>query len=171
MIGANMTQILVGDLFESGAQTLVNTVNCVGVMGKGVALAFRKRFPEMYADYVARCEVGQVRLGEPYLYRRDELPWILNFPTKGHWRAVSRLADIVAGLEYLEQHYRAWRITSLAVPALGCGQGGVEWRVVGPVLVHYLDRLDIPLKLYAPQGTPRAELQLGPLGARALAEL
>src|SRR5262245_52928371 len=115
-----MTQILVGDLFQSGAQTLVNTVNCVGVMGKGVALEFKRRFPDMYEDYVARCAARQVRLGEPYLFHRPAPPWILNFPTKDHWRAVSRLADIVAGLESLEEHYREWGITSLAVPPLGC---------------------------------------------------
>jgi O-acetyl-ADP-ribose deacetylase (regulator of RNase III)/uncharacterized protein YwgA len=160
-----MAQVLVGDLFQSGAQTLVNTVNCVGVMGKGVALEFKKRFPDMHEDYVARCAANQVRLGEPYLFRRPEPPWVLNFPTKGHWRAVSRLSDIVAGLEYLENHYRDWGITSLAVPPLGCGQGGLEWRVVGPVLLRYLDRLDIPVKLYAPQGTPQAELDLGFLSA------
>jgi uncharacterized protein YwgA len=134
-------------------------------MGKGVALEFRKRYPDMYADYVARCAAKQVRLGEPYLFRRPEPPWILNFPTKGHWRAVSRLHDIVAGLECLTRHYREWGITSLAIPPLGCGQGGLEWRVVGPVLLRYLEQLDIPVKLYAPQGTPQAELDLGFLAA------
>ena len=91
-----MIKILIGDLFESTAQTLVNTVNTVGVMGKGVALGFRKRFPEMYEDYVRRCEQREVQLGRPYLYRRMIPPYIINFPTKGHWRSVSNLADIVA---------------------------------------------------------------------------
>ncbi|HLY29694.1 MAG TPA: macro domain-containing protein [Ktedonobacterales bacterium] len=155
---------LVSDLFNSNAQTLVNTVNCVGVMGKGVALEFKKRFPEMYEDYVARCAHHQVRLGEPYLYRRLFPPNILNFPTKGHWRSVSKLEDIVAGLEYLEAHYREWGITSLAVPPLGCGQGGLEWRVVGPTLFRYLSRLEIPVELYAPIGTPPEELETSFLG-------
>src|SRR4051812_42607886 len=149
-----MLGILTGDIFESGAQTLVNTVNCVGVMGAGVALQFKKRFPDMYADYLARCERHAVRLGEPYLFQRQSPPWILNFPTKGHWRSTSRLSDIEAGLSYLAEHYRAWGITSLAVPPLGCGQGGLEWRVVGPVLARHLDQLDIPVTLYAPLGTP-----------------
>src|SRR5438128_9567908 len=100
-----MVRTLIGDLFQSQAQTLVNTVNCVGVMGKGVALEYKKRFPDMYADYVARCAAGQVRLGEPYLFRRLWPPWILNFPTKDHWRSVSRLADIVRGLEHLQKRY------------------------------------------------------------------
>src|SRR6266508_6326123 len=141
-------------MFESDAQTLVNTVNCVGVMGKGIALEFKKRFPDMYADYVARCERGQVRLGEPYLYRTPVPPWILNFPTKDHWRSVSRLEDIIQGLDHLLQHYEEWGIKSIAVPPLGCGQGQLEWRVVGPTLYRYLSRMDIPVELYAPHGTP-----------------
>lgn len=155
---------LVSDLFDSDAQTLVNTVNCVGIMGKGVALEFKKRFPEMYEDYVARCAHHQVRLGEPYLYRQLFPPNILNFPTKDHWRSVSKLDDIVAGLQYLEAHYREWGITSLAVPPLGCGQGQLEWRVVGPTLFRYLDRLEIPVELYAPIGTPPEELEASFLG-------
>ena len=154
-----MVKVLIGDLFKSEAQTLVNTVNCVGVMGKGVALEFKKRFPEMYEDYVRRCEARQVKLGEPYLYQRLVPPWILNFPTKDHWRSVSRLEDIVLGLEYLERHYAEWGITSLAAPPLGCGQGQLEWRVVGPTLYRYLNRLSIPVELYAPYGTPHEELQ------------
>ena len=154
-----MIRVRVGDLFESEMQTIVNTVNCVGVMGKGLALEFKKRFPDMYEDYVARCRAKQVRLGEPYLYRRLLPPWIINFPTKDHWRSVSRLSDIVAGLEYLERHYHEWEITSLAVPALGCSNGQLEWRVVGPTLYRYLSRFDIPVELYAPLGTPEEEIE------------
>lgn len=153
-----MVRVIQGDLFASGAQTLVNTVNCVGVMGKGVALEFKKRFPDMYEDYVRRCKAGRVKLGRPYLYRRLVEPWILNFPTKDHWRSVARLDDIVEGLEYLKAHYKAWGITSLAVPPLGCGQGQLEWRVVGPTLIRHLKRLDIPVELYAPHGTPAEEM-------------
>ncbi len=154
-----MIQPLVGNIFESEAQTLVNTVNCVGVMGKGLALEFKKLFPDMYEDYMIRCKAKEVRLGEPYLYRRLLPPWILNFPTKDHWRSVSRLSDIVAGLEYLEKHYREWGITSLAVPALGCNNGRLDWHVVGPTLYRYLSRLDIPVELYAPYGTPKEEIE------------
>lgn len=151
-------KIRVGNLLESSAQTLVNTVNTVGVMGKGIALEFKKWFPEMHRDYVERCAAGSVKLGEPYLYRSVIPPWILNFPTKDHWRSVSRLSDIVAGLEYLERHYRQWGITSLAVPPLGCGYGGLDWHVVGPTLYRHLKRLDIPVELYAPHGTPPSEM-------------
>lgn len=152
--------VLQGDLFESNAQTLVNTVNTVGVMGKGIALGFKKRFPDMYADYQARCERGEVQLGRPYLFRRLVPPWIINFPTKGHWRARSRLADVEQGLRYLADHIEEWGVESLAVPPLGCGEGGLEWRVVGPTLYEHLSGLGIPVTLYAPFDTPHAELQI-----------
>ena len=80
-----MVKVLIGDIFESGAQTLVNTVNCVGVMGKGLALEFKSRFPDMYKDYKSRCKNGLVKLGQPYIYKPIVGPWILNFPTKDHW--------------------------------------------------------------------------------------
>lgn len=154
-----MIKVLIGDIFESKAQTLVNTVNTVGVMGKGVALGFRKRFTEMYEDYVLRCKRREVQLGKPYLYRRVVPPNVLNFPTKEHWRSVSRLKDITDGLNYLRAHIREWGITSLAVPPLGCGEGQLEWRVVGPTLYRHLSELGIPVELYAPFGTPHQELQ------------
>jgi len=154
-----MVRVLIGDLFASKAQTLVNTVNCVGVMGKGIALEFKKRFPDMFKDYEARCKRGEVRLGKPYLYKSLAHQWILNFPTKEHWRSLARLEDIVRGLEYLIAHYERWQITSLAVPPLGCGQGQLEWGVVGPTLYRYLSQMDIPIEIYAPYGTPHEELQ------------
>jgi O-acetyl-ADP-ribose deacetylase (regulator of RNase III) len=154
-----LIKVIDGDLFASDAQTLVNTVNCVGVMGKGVALEFKQRFPAMYADYVARCERGEVRLGQPYLFRYLTTPWVLNFPTKGHWRSVTKLDDIVQGLRHLIDHYEEWGITSLAVPPLGCGNGQLEWRIVGPTLYRLLSEITVPVELYAPHGTPHEELQ------------
>lgn len=154
-----MIRVHMGNIFESEMQTVVNTINCVGIMGKGLALEFKKRFPDMYEDYLIRCKAKQVCLGEPYLYRSLLSPWIVNFPTKDHWRSVSRLSDIRAGLEYLERHYREWGILSLAVPALGCGNGQLEWRVVGPTIYRCLSRLDIPVDLYAPYGTPAEEIE------------
>lgn len=155
-----MITVMVGDIFESKAQTLVNTVNCVGVMGKGIALEFKKRFPEMFEHYVSRCNAKKVRLGRPYLYKTLFPPWILNFPTKDHWRSVSRLDDIVQGLRYLQQHFQEWGIKSLAVPPLGCGHGQLEWRVVGPTMYRYLKAMGIPVEIYAPYGTPHKELEL-----------
>lgn len=147
-----MVTLVAGDLFDSEAQTLVNAVNCAGVMGKGIALTFRRRFPDMFADYAARCQRGEVRLGKPYLYRGASLPWILNFPTKRHWRSVSQLEDIITGLSYLKAHYRVWEITSLAFPALGCGAGQLSWDVVGPALYDALSQFAIPVELYPPSG-------------------
>ncbi len=99
-----MLQALIGDLFASRAQTLVNTVNCVGVMGKGVAEQFKTRFPAMFEDYKSRTDCKAVRPGEPYLYRDASRTQIVNFPTKDHWRSPSRLADIERGLDYLVAH-------------------------------------------------------------------
>jgi O-acetyl-ADP-ribose deacetylase (regulator of RNase III) len=87
-------EILIGDIFESKAQTIINTVNCVGIMGKGIAADFKKRYPEMFEDYAARCKRGGVKPGVPYLYRTLFPPQIINFPTKSHWRAMSRIEDI-----------------------------------------------------------------------------
>ncbi|HOZ46674.1 MAG TPA: macro domain-containing protein [Candidatus Hydrogenedentes bacterium] len=151
-------KVLVGDLFQSKAQTLINTVNCVGVMGKGIALEFKKRFPDMFEDYARRCARGQVKPGIPYLYRSVLPPQIVNFPTKDHWKSVSRIEDVRNGLKYLADHFREWEITSLAMPPLGCGNGQLEWRVVGPMIYRYATLMDIPVELYAPYGTPPREL-------------
>lgn len=153
-----MIRVLIGDIFQSRARTLVNTVNCAGVMGKGIALEFKKRFPAMYADYKARCDAGLVRLGEPYLYSAHPTLLIVNFPTKDHWRSPSRLADIVRGLDYLVAHFSEWGITSVAMPPLGAGNGGLEWTLVGPVIYQKLSGLDIPIEMYAPYGTPQHQL-------------
>jgi O-acetyl-ADP-ribose deacetylase (regulator of RNase III) len=153
-----MFKALIGDLFASRAQTLVNTVNCVGVMGKGVALEFKKRFPDVFDDYAARCERKEVKLGEPYLYRSAAGTSVLNFPTKNHWRSPSRLADIERGLDYFVDHYAQWGITSAAFPPLGCGNGGLDWSEVGPLIYGKLNRLPISVEVYAPYGTPKHEL-------------
>ncbi len=153
-----MITVVKGDLFRSKAQTLVNTVNCVGVMGKGIALGFKKRFPDMFADYVQRCDAGAVKLGEPYIYRSLLPPWVLNFPTKDHWRSVARLSDITSGLDHVAAHYKDWGIESLAVPPLGCGEGQLDWRVVGPTLYRRLAELDVDVELYAPHDAPEAEM-------------
>ena len=155
-----MIKVLKGNLFDSDAQTIVNTVNCVGVMGKGIALGFKERYPKMYAEYVDLCERGEVRLGRPYLYKSDDHSWILNFPTKDHWRSLAKVNDIIDGLQYLADNYKKWGIKSLAVPPLGTGQGQLEWRVVGPILFKFLSEMDIPVELYAPLEAEQDELEL-----------
>lgn len=153
-----MFKALIGDLFASEAQTLVNTVNCVGVMGKGIALEFKKRFPSLFDDYAERCARKQVRLGEPYLYSAAGGKLVVSFPTKDHWRSPSRLADIENGLDYFVEHYMEWGITSIAFPPLGCGNGGLEWSEVGPLIYGKLHKLPISIEVYAPYGTSRHEL-------------
>lgn len=160
-----MFKALIGNLFSSQAQTLVNTVNCVGIMGKGVALEFKKAYPAMFEDYAARCEREEMRLGEPYLYRDASGTMIVNFPTKGHWRSTSRLADIEKGLDYFAAHAGQWGIRSVAFPPLGCGNGGLEWKEVGPLIYSKLRNADFDIEVYAPYGTPKHELTLEFLGA------
>ena len=157
----NKITVLIGDLFESHAQTLTNTVNTVGVMGKGIALQFKKRYPNMYNDYLHRCDQKSVKIGEPYLFKGSLFDkWVLNFPTKEHWRSPSRLDAIQKGLKHIQVNYEEWGIESLAVPPLGCGEGNLEWRIVGPTLYRGLAELDIPIDLYAPFGTPHEELRI-----------
>ncbi len=146
--------VQVGNLFSSRAQTLVNPVNCVGVMGKGLALEFKRRYPAMFQEYRYLCAAHQLRPGEPYLYRDLNGASILNFPTKDHWRNPSELRTIVSGLQWFRARYRIFGIQSIAFPALGCGNGGLPWETVGPVLYRYLRDLPIPVELYAPLGTP-----------------
>jgi O-acetyl-ADP-ribose deacetylase (regulator of RNase III)/uncharacterized protein YwgA len=151
-------KILVGDILKSKAQTLVNTVNCVGIMGKGIALEFKNQFPEMFRDYTQRCVRHEVCIGQPYIYKTLLDKQILNFPTKEHWKSVSKVDDIKKGLDYLSTYYKHWNITSIAIPPLGCGNGQLEWRVVGPLIYEYAKKMDIPVEIYAPFGTSPAEL-------------
>jgi O-acetyl-ADP-ribose deacetylase (regulator of RNase III) len=139
-----------GDILRSQAQTLVNTVNCVGVMGKGVALAFRRAYPEMYRDYVARCRAGEVLPGRPYLYKTGTRRQIINFPTKGHWRSDSRISDVRGGLAVVRTHLSEWGIDSLAFPALGCGNGGLDWADVKPLIAEAFADTPIDVEVYEP---------------------
>lgn len=153
-----MIKVLIGNLFESQVQTLVNTVNCVGVMGKGVAQEFKKRYPALFEDYARRCSDKQVKPGIPYFYEDLFGTSILNFPTKDHWRSPSKVADIIRGLDMFSEKHREWGIKSIAFPPLGCGNGGLEWSVVGPIMYQKLAGLDIEVEIYAPFGTPRQQL-------------
>lgn len=154
-----MIEILIGDMFKSGSQTLVNTVNCVGVMGKGIAEEFKKRYPEMFLSYKKDCELGRIVPGKLSFYGNlFNKNFIINFPTKNHWKSPTLLKDIEDGLNYFLAHYKAWGITSVAFPPLGCGNGGLTWSVVGPLMYGKLKDLDIPVKIYAPFGTSAKEL-------------
>ena len=158
-------KVLIGDIFESEMKTLVNTVNCVGVMGKGIAQIVKAKYPKMSDDYAHRCAMKEVRLGEPYHYSDLTGISIINFPTKQHWRAATRLSDIEDGLDHLVAHVPTWKIESIAFPPLGCGNGGLEWAKVGPLMYSKLKDLDIPVEIYAPFGTPARELKVDFLDA------
>lgn len=134
-------------IFESPAQTLVNTVNCVGVMGKGLAQAFKQREPDMFAAYKRICDNRSLEPGKLWLWRgRDN--WILNFPTKVHWRNPSKLEWIEAGLAKFVSAYADQGITEISFPQLGCGNGNLDWKDVRPLMEQYLSSLPIPVYVH-----------------------
>jgi O-acetyl-ADP-ribose deacetylase (regulator of RNase III) len=156
-----MLEISNGNLLTAPVEALVNTVNTEGVMGKGIALQFKQAFPEMYKAYELACKADEVRLGSVHVYDLGGLVggprWIINFPTKGHWRSKSRLVDIERGLDDLVRKVRELGITSIAVPPLGCGYGGLAWSDVEPLIVKAFQRVpDVLVRLYPPSGTPDA---------------
>ena len=143
-----MVTYVKGDIFNSSAQVLTNAVNCVGVMGKGVALEFKKRYPSMFEDYKKRCELNQIKPGHLYLWENDKVQ-ILNFPTKRHWQDQSLLSDIEDGLKFLANNYIDLGIDSLAMPAIGCGLGGLDWNQVKPLIDKYLGYIpDLEVYVY-----------------------
>lgn len=138
-----------GNILDSHMQTLVNAVNTVGAMGKGLALQFKKKYPDMYQEYRQMCDRGELTTGKLHLFRASD-HWILNFPTKAHYRSKSKLRDIEEGLKELRKSYKIWGIESMAIPALGCGYGGLEWYDVRQLIARYLGDLPIPIEVYEP---------------------
>ena len=132
--------IRTGDIFSSDAHVLVNPVNCVGVMGKGLALQFKKRYPKMYETYVEWCHDKYITVGQPQLYTAST-PRILLFPTKLHWRNPSTLYMIDESLYRVAERYQEWNITSIAFPKIGTGEGGLSWDAVKPMIESYLGQL------------------------------
>jgi O-acetyl-ADP-ribose deacetylase (regulator of RNase III) len=153
-------QYLKGDIFSSQAQVIVNTVNCQGVMGKGLALAFKQKYPDMFAVYERECQTGKLKIGRPTIYQKS-YPWILNFPTKNHWRNPSKLEYIEKGLAFLANNYKRAGILSIAFPKLGAQNGKLSWDDVGPVMAKHLSQLDINVYIYIADGDK--EYQYNPL--------
>lgn len=131
-----MIELTNGNLLQAPVEALVNAVNTVGVMGKGIALQFRQSFPEMFRAYETACRAGEVRLGAMQVFDRGisttGARWIVNFPTKRHWREASLLADIDSGLVDLVTVVQRLGVRSIAIPPLGCGLGGLDWSDVCP---------------------------------------
>lgn len=139
-----------GNIFDSKAQTLANPVNCFGVMGKGLALEFKKWFPGLEKAYRSACEAGEVGIGRPWIYKVTEARQVLCFPTKDHWKYPSRYEYVEKGLEAIIDHHVEWQIHSLALPPLGCGLGGLEWNRVKPMIEETLGDLDMPVEVFEP---------------------
>lgn len=143
-----------GNLLKADAEALVNTVNTVGVMGKGIALMFKEEFPENFQAYSAACKQGDVQVGRMFVTRRNALlgpKWIVNFPTKKHWRQPSKLEWIEQGLEDLKTVISENHITSIALPPLGSGNGGLEWETVRTLIIRALEPLnDVDVIVYEP---------------------
>lgn len=143
-----MLTYVVGDLFRSPVDVLVNTVNTVGVMGKGIAKKFKTIYPEMFKEYQRLCETKQLTIGKLWLYKTPN-KWILNFPTKTTWRMPSRIDYIESGLKAFVKGYAVNGITSVAFPALGCGNGELNWNnQVRPLMDKYLRWLPIDIFIY-----------------------
>ena len=169
-IGRNISLIDGGDIFFSEAQTLTVTVNLQRVMGKGLALRAKEQFPDVYVEYEKACRSKKITTERPYIYKREEsvvdelidikprrvniknpMKWFLLFATKRDWRANSRIEDIKDGLKWLEKNCREEGIQSLAMSALGCTNGGLNWADVAPLMCKSLDRIGIPVEIYLPR--------------------
>jgi O-acetyl-ADP-ribose deacetylase (regulator of RNase III) len=146
-----------GDIFESNAQTLVNTVNCLGVMGKGLALQFKKRYPAMFLAYERICKNDLLQIGKLWIYKTDHR-WILNFPTKYDWRQPSKEEYLELGLQNFLESYKDKGITSVAFPLLGASNGGLDPAISLKIMRRYLEQCDIPVYIYLSYKSENAEL-------------
>ena len=139
-----MINIVSGDIFESQTQTIVNTVNCVGVMGKGIALEYKKRYPEMFNRYKVLCDRGLMKVGNLWLYKTED-KWILNFPTKEHWKNKSKIEYLISGLDKFVETYKE---RGISFPLLGATNGGLDPRLSLDVMVNKLSSCDIPVYIF-----------------------
>ncbi len=153
-----MIRFKTGDMFAEDAEALVNTVNCVGVMGRGIALQFKRAFPSNFKAYAAHCKRGEMKPGRVFVFETGSgVPprYIINFPSKRHWRGKSRLEDIESGLRSLVEEIRKRDIRSVAIPPLGSGLGGLDWSLVrARILQAFEDLEDIDVVVFEPGGGP-----------------
>lgn len=152
-----MIEFRTGNILEANADALVNTVNCVGIMGRGIALQFKNVFPENFKAYAIACNRNEVHPGKMFVFETGELSprYIINFPTKRHWRGKSRIDDIEVGLIDLVRVLKRTNIRSVAIPPLGSGLGGLDWRDVRPRIVAALEQVpSVSVTIYEPSGAP-----------------
>ena len=151
-----------GDILAEDVEALVNTVNCVGIMGRGIALQFKKAFPGNFRVYSRACERGDVQPGRMFLHETGSLTnprYIINFPTKRHWRGRSRIEDIEAGLENLVELVHALGLRSIALPPLGSGLGGLDWSQVRQRILEAMRNLDdVDIVIFEPNGAPETRV-------------
>lgn len=143
-----------GDLLKADADALVNAVNTVGVMGKGIALQFRETYPECFKSYKIACQTGELTAGKMHVFATGNVTnprYIINFPTKRHWRDKSRLEDIKSGLKALTQTIKDHKINSIAIPPLGCGNGGLDWQEVRILVEAFAEISAVKILLYIQQ--------------------
>lgn len=156
-----MIEFTSGDILKDDSDAIVNTVNCVGVMGRGIALQFKNAWPENFKAYEAACKREEVQPGRMFIYDTEQLSaprYIINFPTKRHWRGKSRMQDIDAGLEAMVRDIGRLGIRSVAIPPLGSGLGGLEWSEVRPRIEAAMQALpDVRVRIYQPKGAPQAD--------------
>lgn len=144
-----ITQVIKGNIFNTKCQTIVNTVNCVGVMGKGIALVYKMRYPKMFDIYYDLCIDKSIGIGKLWLYKGEaDAPWVLNFPTKFHWKYPSKMEYIEKGLINFSETYKMDEISSIAFPLLGTHNGGLDRTEVLTLMTKYLDSCDIPIEIY-----------------------
>lgn len=151
-----MLEFVKGDMFDAPADIRVNTVNCVGVMGAGVALAFKQRYPDMFKEYQRDCKDGRVKPGTMHIWKSLEGDWIINFPTKRDWREPSRYQDIADGLADLRSYLDGLGHVTVALPALGCGHGGLDWNRVSEMIRDKLDGVDAHVLVFEPAASRKA---------------
>ncbi len=153
-----MIELAQGDILHADVEAIVNTVNCVGVMGRGIALQFKKAWPDNFKAYATACNNGEVQPGRMYVFETGQLAnphYIINFPTKRHWRGASRMEDIESGLAALVATIREKHIQSIAIPPLGSGLGGLDWQKVKPIIETAMSELtDVRVLIYEPNGAP-----------------
>ncbi|GMT48870.1 MAG: Appr-1-p processing protein [bacterium] len=158
-----MFQLVTGNILESSAKCLVNTVNCEGYMGKGIAYQFKLRFPENNHDYMKSCKSGTLKIGTIHSFRESD-KLIVNFPTKNKWREKTKIEYIHKGLSELVQFIPLHKVKSIAIPPLGCGNGGLNWSNVKPLIIQYLEPLldTVDIQLYEPSKNFEAKSTLPP---------